>query len=217
MNNIEYGRWFAELLRAYPEVAKRFNEGSADAEPWEKALADTPLQHALAAIDAMVKGDIAKPEYGWSDLPKIVRLFSFTQANNELAEQTASYEGESGCRVNCNYCFDTGSTRIWNPLFVGDREQNIMLCEDRHAVFQLHRDWRDAQRRENPKRVAHGYGALCIVVVCTCDHPASQIRRGQIDAWRQSGMPSNKTPVPCYVYRPKEWDVFKLGEPGELQ
>lgn len=211
----EYDRWFRHFLQAYPEAARRF-EDVETVQPWENALSDTSLSHAIEAVDAMVRGDLDRPEYGWADLPKIVRQYAIDRANQELQQRTYGNWDPNARRVRCLHCDDNGLTTIWNPLFVQDRIDEIINCEDRFEVIRLHQAWKLDQKRNNPMRV-RGCGAIRMMVACCCDHPVAAIKRRKIGEWNDNGRPRDKTPIPCYVYRPELWYVYKVGEPSELE
>jgi hypothetical protein len=78
MNTTEFDRWFQLAGRAFPELFSWVNnlpESDQTLTIWRQTLENTKFGYAKAAVDAMIRGELDKPKFGWSDMPTIVRQF----------------------------------------------------------------------------------------------------------------------------------------------
>jgi hypothetical protein len=213
MDSGEYMQFWRSAIRAYPEISawlNKTNDPAGTADAWERAFANVHLDHALDAIDAMLTGEVVKPQYGWSDLPRIVIQFCRDRADQELAEQRAEHEDISGRRMLCHWCEDdsAGFCVIWNPWFVRDRGSNLSLCEGRDDARDLWRAWRREHR---------GYSGMSVAVACCCESPGAVSKRSAIQRWESDGRPAGKKPAVTVIFDQSRMWRWTTGWPGELR
>jgi len=90
MTEAEFRQWYHHAANAYPTIIDwmaRSPEADATYALWHQTLHDCQLDHAKRAIDAMFAGTLPRPEYGWSDMPKIVRQFCRGIVDQQLKDK----------------------------------------------------------------------------------------------------------------------------------
>ena len=217
MKATEFREWFTYATKHFPEMAgwvNRHKEHDIHAEDiyasWEKALDRTKFSHAKVAIDAMLRGDIAKPEYGWSDMPKLVNQYSRDLANAELSPAPLSDYDQP--RKMCPVCNDAqgGFCLIWNPYFVQDAKQHIMLCNDTDELQLLWDTWRRPRKGQ-------GYGGLSVPAICNCDSRGATFKRNDYEYRRSDAQIRKRSRPPTDLIYSDRFIPYKHGELEQLK
>lgn len=121
MTNDEFQRWFAHHRTCYPRIdvwlgrLKGEYDSKAVLRNWYKALQDVELEYAIAATDAMFRGDFEEPRE-WDQHPRAIRKAAHADAAGRRSSVDAEPQYIGGTRVyRCQHCLDLGLRIVWHP------------------------------------------------------------------------------------------------------
>lgn len=171
MTSREYVEWFDHAKAAFPALHRLFDgggEAKRRSQQWLSALGRIQLAHAIAAIDAMVRGDAKPPSYDWAQLPAAVIAYGVEQGNLEAIQRVESYY--DGPTVRCPHCRDSrsGFVSVWNPWFINDCSEQLLACESLHTVHEIFREWKHAGQERKYETFS---------MACFCGSPAAEAKR----------------------------------------
>ena len=213
MNRSDFDRFLATSKTAFGGIGSHFSrmppdERKAAEDLWSKALEDLSPRLAKAGLEAMVRGDSAKPEYGWSDYPRLIRQAA--AQIDAIERATARDEADSRDAVGCPICQDDklGLVRVWNPWLVESIGSKVAKCHEMAQVRELWRAW----HRVDPERRP---GGMHLAAICTCESLQAGLRRGRFEEYQQlrgaeraAWLRKNPSPGVVGIYDPGRFCLF---------
>ena len=181
MDMAEFKSFMSTARSAFPGLEGHFRNLHSDqqweaAVLWQRALEDVDIRLARDALERMIRGDLPRPEYGWADFPRLIRLGAAQIEAIEAAQRREEFEARDAQK--CPICHDDrlGEVRIWNPWLVEAVGEKLMHC---HHVSEIRNVWRRWHRADVERRP----GGLHLGAVCSCESLSAKLKRAVLDEY----------------------------------
>lgn len=137
MTDEEFSRWLQHHQAAYPSLSDwlarvtRQTDGEATTTPeaimacWANILADVPYDAAIAATDAMARGDEEEPR-GYDRHPAAIRAMARRIAARRATMHTRPIRIDGQETYACPRCLDSGVVTIYHPRTIAAARRGML-------------------------------------------------------------------------------------------